>query len=68
MNITELMKNKFEKKKENFRYMMFENLVMKNSNMQISTKHYINDTTSSSNVIENFLFKSENISEKESDV
>ena len=67
-DIKELVKKKFEKKKKNSRYMMFEDLVVKNSNARTSAKHYINDTTSFSSVIENFSFKSENISEKESDV
>ena len=64
----ELVKKKFEKKKENFRYMMFENLVVKNSNARVSAKYHINDTTSFSNIIENFSFKFKNISKKESDV
>ena len=68
MNIKRLMKKRFEKKKKNSRYVMFEDLVVKNSNMRISAKYYINDTTSSSNVIENFLFEFENISERKSDV
>ena len=68
MNMKKLVKKKFEKKKENSRYVMFEDLVIKNSNVQISAKYYIDDTTSSSNVIENFSFKFENVSEKESDV
>ena len=68
MNMRKLMKKRFEKKKKNFRYVMFEDLVVKNSNARISAKHYINNTTSSSNVIENFSFKFENFSEKESDV
>ena len=68
MNMKKLMKKKFEKKKENFRYIMFEDLVVKNSNARTSAKYYINDTTSSSNVIENFSFEFENILEKESDV
>ena len=32
MNMKELVKKKFEKKKENSRYVMFEDLVVKNSN------------------------------------
>ena len=68
MNMKRFVKKRFEKKKENSRYMMFENLVVKNSNAQVSTKYYINDTTSSSNVIENFLFKSENFLKRESNV
>ena len=48
---------KFEKKKENSRYIIFEDLVMKNLNVRISAKHYINDITLFSNIIENFLFK-----------
>ena len=63
-----LVKKKFEKKKENFRYVMFENLVVKNSNVRASAKHHINDMTSSSNVIKNFSFEFENFSKKESDV
>ena len=68
MNMKELVKKKFEKKKKNFRYVMFEDLVVKNSNMRVSTKHHIDDTTSFSNVIKNFSLEFENFSEKESDV
>ena len=68
MNMKELVKKRFEKKKENSRYMMFENLVVKNLNARILTKHYINNTTSSLSVIENFSFEFENFSKKESDV
>ena len=68
MNMKKFMKKKFEKKKENFRYVMFEDFVVKNSNARISTKYHINDTTSFSNIIENFSFKFENVSKKESDV
>ena len=64
MNMKELMKKKFEKKKENFRYVMFEDLVVKNSNMRTSAKYYINDTTSFSNIIENFLCEFENVLKK----
>ena len=67
-NIKKLVKKKLKKKKKNFRYIMFENLVVKNLNVRTSAKHYINNTTSSSNVIENFLFKFENVLKKESDV
>ena len=68
MNMKKLVKKKFEKKKENSRYVMFEDLVVKNSNVRVSAKHYINDTTSSSNIIENFSFAFENILKKENDV
>ena len=68
MNMKKLVKKKFEKKKKNFRYIMFENLVVKNLNAQVSAKYYINNTTLSSNVIENFSFESKNVSEKESDM
>ena len=68
MNMRKLVKKKFEKKKENFRYVMFEDLIVKNSNAQISAKHHINDITSFSSVIENFSFEFENFSEKENDV
>ena len=68
MNMKELVKKKFEKKKENSQYIMFEDLVVKNSNAQISAKYYIDDTTSSSNVIENFSFKFKNVLKRESDV
>ena len=68
MNMKKLIKNRFKKKKENFWYIMFENLVVKNLNVRTFAKHYINDTTSSSNIIENFSFKFKNISERESNV
>ena len=68
MNMRKLVKKKFEKKKENLRYVMFEDLVVKNSNMQTSAKYHIDDTMSSSNIIENFSFKFENVLKKESDV
>ena len=68
INMRKLVKKKFEKKKKNFRYIMFEDLVVKNSNARISAKHYINDMTSFLNVIENFSFKFKNFSERESDV
>ena len=68
INIKKLVKKKFEKKEKNFRYVMFEDFVVKNLNVRISAKHHINDTTSSSNIIENFSFEFKNISEKESDV
>ena len=68
INMKKLMKKKFEKKKENSRYVMFEDFVVKNSNMRASAKYYINDTTSFSSVIENFSFKFENVSKRESDV
>ena len=68
MNMKKLVKKKFEKKKENSRYVMFEDLVVKNLNVRVSTKYYINNTTSSSNIIENFSFEFKNISERESDV
>ena len=68
MNIKRFVKKRFEKKKKNFRYMMFEDLVVKNSNARASAKYYLNDTMSSSNVIENFSFKFKNFSEKENDV
>ena len=68
MNMKKLVKKKFEKKKENSRYMMFEDLVVKNSNARISAKHYIDDTTSFSSVIENFSFKFKNFLKKKSDV
>ena len=45
MNMKKLMKKKFEKKKEDFRYTIFEDIVVKNLNERISMKHYINDTT-----------------------
>ena len=63
-----LEKKKFEKKKKNFRYVMIEDLVMKNSNAQISTKRYINDTTSFSNVLENLLFKFKNVLDEKSNI
>ena len=62
------MKKKFEKKKENFRYIMFEDFVVKNLNARTSAKYYINDTTSSLNIIKNLSFKFENVLKKESDV
>ena len=68
MNMKKLVKKKFEKKKENFRYVMFEDLVVKNSNVRTSAKYYIDDTTSFLNVIENFSFEFENVLKKESDV
>ena len=68
MNIKKFVKKKFKKKKKNFRYMMFEDLIVKNSNIQTLTKYYIDDTTSFSSVIENFSFEFENISKKKSDV
>ena len=68
MNMKKLVKKKFEKKKENSRYIMFEDLVVKNSNARVSAKYHINDTTSFSNIIENFSFKFKNVSEKKSDV
>ena len=68
MNMKELVKKRFEKKKENSRYVMFEDLVVKNSNVRASAKYHIDDTTSSSNVIENFSFEFENVSKRKSDV
>ena len=68
MNMKKLVKKKFEKKKENSRYTMFEDLVVKNSNARTSMKHHINDTTSFSNIIENFSFEFENFSKKESNM
>ena len=68
MNMRELVKKEFEKKKENSRYMMFENFVVKNSNVRASAKHYINDTISSLNVIENFSFKFKNLLKRKSNV
>ena len=68
INMKKLVKKKFKKKKKNFRYVMFEDFVVKNSNVRASAKYHIDDTTSFLNVIENFSFKFENISEKESDV
>ena len=68
MNMKKLVKKKFEKKKENFRYIMFEDFVVKNSNARTSAKHYIDDTTSFSNVIKNFSFKFQNFSKRKSDV
>ena len=68
MNMKKLEKKKFEKKKENFRYIMFEDLVVKNLNARALTKHYINDTTLFSNIIENFSFEFENVLKRESDV
>ena len=63
-----LVKKRFKKKKENSRYMMFDKLVVKNSNMRISAKHHINNTTLFLNIIKSFSFKFENVSEKKSDV
>ena len=63
INMKKLVKKKFEKKKENSRYMMFEDLVVKNSNARVSTKHHINDTILFLSVIENFSFDFENVSE-----
>ena len=68
MNMKKIVEKKFEKKKENFRYTMFEDLVVKNLNVRVSAKHHIDDTISSSNVIENFSFEFENVSNEESDV
>ena len=68
VNMQRLVKKKFEKKKKNFQYMMFENLVVKNSNVRISTKHYIDNTTLFSSVIENFSFEFKNVSDEESNV
>ena len=68
MNMRKLMKKKFEKKKENSRYVMFEDLVVKNSNVRASAKYYIDNITSFLSVIKNFSFEFENISEKENDV
>ena len=68
MNIRKFVKKKFKKKKENFRYVMFEDLVVKNSNAQTSAKHHINDTMSSLNVIENFSFEFKNFLERKNDV
>ena len=68
MNMRKLMKKRFEKKKENSRYIMFEDLVVKNSNARISAKYHINNTMSFSNIIENFSFKFENVLKRESDV
>ena len=48
--------------------MMFEDLVVKNLNVQISAKYHIDDTTLFLNDIENFSFKFENFPERESDV
>ena len=68
MNMKKLVKKKFEKKKENFRYVMFEDLVVKNSNVRASAKYHINDTTLFSNIIENFSFEFENVLKKKNDV
>ena len=68
INIKKFVKKKFEKKKENLRYVMFENFVVKNSNVRTSAKYHIDNTTSSSNVIENFSFKFKNVSERRNDV
>ena len=68
VNMKKIIEKKFKKKKEDFRYTMFRDLVVKNSNVRISAKHYINNTTSSLNVIENFSFEFKNISKRESNV
>ena len=48
--------------------MMFENFVVKNLNARASVKYYINDTTLSLNIIENFSFEFENVLKREDDV
>ena len=68
VNINKIVKKRFSKKKENSRYTMFEDVVVRKSNARISMKHFINDTRSSSNVIENFSFKFENFLNEESNV
>ena len=68
VNIKELVKKRFEKKKENFRYMMFEDFIMKNLNMRVSAKHHINNMTLFSKIIKNFSFELKNVSNEESDV
>ena len=68
MNMKKLVKKRFEKKKKNSRYVMFEDLVVKNSNVRASAKYHIDDTTSFSNIIENFSFKFENVLKRKSDV
>ena len=67
-NMKKFVKKKFEKKKENFSYIMFEDLVVKNLNARVLTKHHINNTTSFSNIIENFSFEFENVLKRESNV
>ena len=67
INMREIVEKRFSKKKENFRYMMFENVVVKNSNARILIKHFIENTTLFSNVIKSFSFKFKNFSEKESE-
>ena len=57
VNMKKVVKKRFEKKKENSRYTMFENFVEKNLNERISKKYHINDMTLFSNIIENFLFE-----------
>ena len=68
IKIKKLVKKRFEKKKENFRYIIFEDLVVENSNARVLAKYHINDTTLSSNIIENFSFEFKNVLKKESDV
>ena len=57
INMKKLVNKKFEKQKENFRYTIFKDLVVKNLKEQTSAKYYINDTILSSNIIENLSFE-----------
>ena len=68
MNIRKVVEKKFKKKKEISQYIMFKDFVVKNLNVQVSAKHYINNTTLSSNIIENYLFEFKNVLDEENNV
>ena len=57
VKMKKIIKKKFSKKKKNFDTMMFEIVDVKNSNVGIFIKYYINDTTTISSIFTKFSFE-----------
>ena len=60
-----IVKKKFLKEKKNFNTMMFDVIDVKNSNIMILIKYYIDDTIKISNNFTKFFFEFKNFSEEE---
>ena len=65
VKMKKIVEKKFSKKKENLDTMMFGIVDVKNPNVKIFIKHYINDTTTISNSFTKFSFEFKNFLKKE---
>ena len=67
VKMKEIVEKRFLEKKKNFDTMIFDAVIVKNSNANFFIKYYIDDTTTISNSFTKFFFKFENFLKEESE-